>query len=75
MYQVLLFKFRPHLCKGSCHGARSAAETETFVFQDGPFVSESVAILNNGATASEHSRDLSKFTMSIRAGNLNARKD
>ena len=74
MYQVLLFKFRR---KGSCHGARSAiaTETETIVFQDGPFVSESVAVLNNGATASEHSRDLSKFTMSIRAGNLNARKD
>ena len=31
--------------------------------------------LNNGATASEHMWDLSKFPISIRAGNLNARKD
>lgn len=31
--------------------------------------------LNNGATASEHTRDLSKFPISIRTGNLNARKD
>ena len=32
-------------------------------------------LLNNGATASEHMGDLSKFSISIRAGNLNARKD
>ena len=31
--------------------------------------------LINGATASEHMRDLSKFPISIRAGNLNVRKD
>ena len=31
--------------------------------------------LNNGATASEHTRDLSKFPISIREGNLNARKN
>ena len=31
--------------------------------------------LNNGATASEHMKDLSKSPISIRAENLNAWKD
>ena len=30
---------------------------------------------NNGATAFERMKDLSKFPISIRAGNLNAQKD